>query len=112
MMQLAHEVKIHLSLAPVDMRKSIDGLCGLAETVFEEDPMSGHLFLFVSRDRRKLKCLYWNVNGYALWYKRLDRGRFSMPAVREGKCVLPPRFLAQLTGGLSLDRYWKNRCLM
>lgn len=108
MIQLVPDIRIHLALEPTDMRKSIDSLSSLAESIFEMDPTSGHLFLFVSRDRRKVKCLYWNVNGYALWYKRLERGRFSMPAVREGKCELPSRLLAQLTGGLSLDRYWKN----
>ncbi|MEC5218784.1 transposase [Actimicrobium sp. GrIS 1.19] len=64
---------------PVDMRNGIDGLSYLVEPVLAQHPMSGHLFVFVARDRHKVKILYWDRTGFALWYKRLERGRFPSP---------------------------------
>jgi transposase len=64
---------------PVDMRKGIDGLSYLVESLLAQHPMSGHLFVFVGRDRHKVKILYWDRTGFALWYKRLERGKFPSP---------------------------------
>ncbi len=61
------------------MRKSIDGLSYLVEPLLAQNRVSGNLFVFVGRDRLKVKCLYWDRTGCALWYKRLDRGRFPSP---------------------------------
>lgn len=63
----------------VDMRKGIDGLSYLVEPLLTQHPMSGHLFVFVGRDRHKVKILYWDRTGFALWYKRLERGKFPSP---------------------------------
>src|SRR5471032_2769805 len=63
----------------VDMRNGVDGLSYLVEPLLSQHPMSGHLFVFVGRDRRKVKILYWDRTGFALWYKRLERGRFAAP---------------------------------
>jgi transposase len=63
----------------VDMRNGIDGLSYLVEPLLARQPMSGHLFVFVGRDRRKVKILYWDRTGFALWYKRLERGKFPAP---------------------------------
>lgn len=62
------------------MRNGIDGLSYLVEPVLAQHPMSGHLFVFVSRDRHKVKILYWDRTGFALWYKRLERTQFPVPA--------------------------------
>jgi transposase len=64
---------------PVDMRNGIDGLSYLVEPLLSQRPMSGHLFVFVGRDRRKVKILYWDRTGFALWQKRLERGKFPAP---------------------------------
>lgn len=58
------------------MRKSIDGLSYLVEPPLAQNPVSGNLFVFVGWDRSKVKCLYWVRTGFALWYKRLERGHF------------------------------------
>ncbi len=79
MITLPASVKIHVCVAPTDMRKGFDGLCGLAEHVLEQDPLSGHLFVFRNRARDRIKVLYWDHDGLAIWYKRLERGRFQLP---------------------------------
>jgi transposase len=60
----------------IDMRKSYDGLYGLIKS-FHSNPLSGDLFLFISKDRKKAKALYWDGNGLVIWMKRLERGRFA-----------------------------------
>ena len=64
---------------PVDMRKSFDGLVGLVRDAMREDPLSGSLFVFVNRRGNYLKLIYWDRTGYALFAKRLERGRFGIP---------------------------------
>jgi len=70
---------IHLATQPVDMRKSIDGLSALVADQLELNPLSGQLFIFYNRGRDKIKVLYWDKNGFCLWYKRLERQRFHIP---------------------------------
>jgi transposase len=72
-------LKIHVCTRPTDMRKSFDGLCGLAEHVMQQDPCSGHLFVFRNRSRDRLKVMYWDGDGLAIWYKRLEQGTFQLP---------------------------------
>lgn len=64
---------------PVDMRKSFDGLVGMVRDAMAEDPLSGSLFVFVNRRGSHLKYVYWDRTGFALFAKRLDRGRFVIP---------------------------------
>lgn len=63
--------------APVDMRKGFDGLSALVSEGLGRDPLSGSLFLFVSRDRRRAKVLLWDGTGLCVYAKRLERGRFA-----------------------------------
>ena len=79
MMGLAHGVKIHLCTQPTDMRRGFDGLSGMVTSLLEQDPLSGHLFVFRNRNRDKLKILYWDTDGLAIWYKRLEQGTFQFP---------------------------------
>jgi transposase len=77
---LPASVSIYLATQPVDMRKGFDGLCGLIRQ-WDGDLYSGHLFAFVSRRGDRIKILTWDRGGFVLWYKRLERGRFVLPAV-------------------------------
>ena len=71
--------RIYLCSSPTDMRKGFDTLAALVKDFLGQDPLSGHLFLFVGRARDRLKVLYWDADGFALWYKRLEEGTFKMP---------------------------------
>jgi transposase len=81
MISLPHPVRVFLHAPATDLRKGFDALSGLVITAFSQDPTSGHLFLFVNRRRDRLKILYWDRDGLAIWYKRLEKGSFQLPAV-------------------------------
>lgn len=104
MLSVPGTVKIFLCLAPTDMRKSIDGLTGLASNVLRQDPLSGHLFVFLGKRRDRVKLLYFDGDGYALWYKRLEAGTFRLPAAAadQTSLTLSPADLALLLSGVDL----------
>ena len=77
----ATSTRIWLATQPADMRCGFDRLAELARVVTGQDPLSGHLFLFRSRGGDRLKALYWDKDGMALWYKRLEVGTFKLPRV-------------------------------
>lgn len=79
MLTLPPAVKLYVALGPVSLRKGFDGLSLYVQTVLRKDPLSGHLFLFFNRRRDQVSVLYWDTSGYALWRKRLERGRFRVP---------------------------------
>lgn len=98
-------VRIWLAAQPTDMRCGFDRLAALAGTVTGQDPLSGHLFAFRGRSGDRLKILYWDRDGYALWYKRLEEGVFKLPRVKEGAATLElrPSELAMLLEGIDLS---------
>ena len=73
---------------PIDLRKSIDGLSLLVSQGLQHDPFQGQLFVFTNRQRDKIKLLHWDTNGFWLYYKRLERGRFAWPEPGSGQKVL------------------------
>jgi len=73
------DVRVWLANSPLDMRKGFDTLAEAVRTVLELDPLSGHLFVFRSRDAQRLKILWWDHNGYCVYCKRLERGTFLFP---------------------------------
>ena len=77
MLNFAPELKIYLHVGPVDMRKSFDGLFGIVSSSFKRDVRDGGLFLFINRRCDRLKLLYWDTDGLAIWMKRLEGGRFQ-----------------------------------
>jgi transposase len=78
-LSLPSALRIFLAASPADMRKGFDGLSLLVREVIAEDPLSGHLFVFRNRRRDRVKVLYWDRDGFALWYKRLEKGTFRFP---------------------------------
>jgi transposase len=84
------------------MRKGFDTLAALVREFLGQDPLSGHLFLFVSRSRDRLKLMYWDTDGFALWYKRLEEGTFRLPRVsgEQASVELKASELAMLLEGI------------
>ena len=105
MLLLPSAVRIFLAAAPVDLRKSIDGLAGLVQAR-GQDPYSGHLFVFQSRRGNRIKILVWDRSGFVLYYKRLEQGRFRMPAIPAGAATvdLDGAQLAMLLDGIDVKR--------
>jgi len=82
---LSPQTRVFLARQVTDMRKSFRGLLALTEAVLEQDPASGHLFVFVNRRRDLLKILHWDGSGFWIWYRRLERGTFQLPAAEAGE---------------------------
>lgn len=88
MLSLPLPVKIFWCVAPADMRRSFDGLARMVEEELQEDPLSGQLLVFCARRRDRVKLLYFERGGLAIWYKRLEEGTFAAPrAAADGKSV-------------------------
>lgn len=76
MLNLPPSVRVFVATRPVDMRRGFDGLAALVSCVLERDPLVGHLFVFANRRADRIKVLWFDGNGFALYYKRLEIGRF------------------------------------
>jgi transposase len=103
--------RVYLCTAPTDMRKGFDTLAALVRDSLGHDPLSGHLFLFIGRARDRLKLLYWDADGWALWYKRLEAGTFKLPrpAAQQSAVELKASELAMLLAGIDLTSIKRRR---
>lgn len=105
MLSLPPGIQVFMAVEPVDMRKGFDGLSAAVQAVFGRNVLDGHLFLFLNRRRDRIKILWWDRDGLAFWYKRLERGTYELPrhdpAARE--LHLDATHLALLLGGVRLD---------
>ena len=79
MMHLPASVRVYLCASACDMRKSFDGLHALVTQSMDLDAFAGHLFVFANRRRDRIKILYWDRDGFAVWAKRLEEGTYAMP---------------------------------
>jgi transposase len=96
-------VRIHLCTRPVDMRRSFDGLAAIVREQLGDDPLSGHLFVFHNKAADRVKFLYWDKDGLAIWYKRLEEGVFRFPTAEGGRLEVNVADLAMLLDGVDLD---------
>ena len=80
MIHLPASVRVYLCLSPCDMRRSFDGLHALVRDHLQLDAFAGHLYLFANRRKDRLKILYWDRSGFAIWAKRLEAGVFMIPS--------------------------------
>ncbi len=92
MLGFSANLKYYLCCKAVDMRNGFDGLAGIVRNVLGEDPISGSVFIFINRTGTHIKLLFWDGDGFALFYKRLERGRYST-----GEPKSSTRFSKQIT---------------
>jgi transposase len=105
MIHLPASVRVYLCLAPCDMRKSFDGLHAIVRDAMQLDALDGHLFVFANRRRDRLKILYWDRDGFAIWSKRLEAGTYAVPFDGAGaRSEITAAELAALLSGIDLSR--------
>ena len=104
MLRPNHDAQVFVYRDPVDMLKSINGLAAIVASELENSVMTGTLFVFCNRTRDKIKLLYWERNGFVLWYKRLEKHKFKWltPAVNQEVVSLTGKQLNQLLDGLDV----------
>lgn len=101
--------QVYLTPGVTDLRKSIDGLSAMVSMVFELDPFSDRWFVFCNRQRDKLKILRWDTNGFWLYYRRLERGRFKWPVQTGSALSISRRQLQWLLDGLTIEQQQAHR---
>ena len=104
--------RVYLACGKTDMRKSINGLSAIVEQSFNLDPFDGALFVFCNRSRNRLKILEWDGDGYWLYFKRLEKGRFRWPVEGEdATMVLTSEELTILLGGARVEQKLKRNAV-
>lgn len=111
MLSLSPATRVFVALEPVDMRRSFNGLYAAVESVLQQDPLSGHLFIFTNRPRNRVKILYFDGSGLWICAKRLERGSFGWPEGEGVSCSLRPEQLQLLLHGMegTSRRRWYRR---
>jgi transposase len=105
MLSLPPSVRLFVATQPVDGRKGVDSLMTLVRDVFRLDPLSGHLFVFFSKRCDRVRIVYWDRNGFALWQKRLEKGRFRPTFTADGSLTagaIEAAELARVIEGIEL----------
>lgn len=93
-----------------DMRKGFDSLCGLVRNEFKMNPLSGDVFIFLSRTKNKIKLLQWQGDGFAIYYKRLERGTFELPLNESGSAgIISSQQLMLIMEGIKLSSVKKHK---
>jgi transposase len=111
MLNVSPATRIFVALEPVDLRQSFNGLQARVQSVLQQDPLSGHLFLFTNRHRNRLKVLCFDGSGLWVCTKRLEGGTFGWPKGEGQHCNLRPEELSLLLHGLEAvpRRRWFRR---
>lgn len=102
MIGLPGTVRVFVAVAAADLRKGYDGLAQLAREAIQEDPLSGHLFVFANRKRDRIKIIYWDRDGFAIWMKRLEKGTYRWPSPAADRVEWTAAELAAVLGGIDL----------
>lgn len=103
MLGLSANLRYFLCCSATDMRNGFDGLAGIVRNHLKKDPISGDVFIFINKSRTHIKLLYWDGDGFALFYKRLERGRYALTAHHGPSKQIKREELLMLLEGLSFD---------
>lgn len=109
MLAWPRQIRYWLYCLPTDMRKGFDSLSGLVRKTLDRDPLSGEVFVFVSRKRMHVKLLYWDGDGFVLYYKRLEKGCFRVPRDMTVSCELKRDELLMLLEGVRLSQVQRSK---
>jgi transposase len=111
MLSFPPAVRIWLATNPADLRKSFDGLAELVRQHLDNDPLSGHVFVFHNKRSDRVKLLYWDEDGFVIVYKRLEAGTFHFPAASEGQRGVSMRAadLAMLLDGVDWQKAKRSK---
>ena len=104
MISVPEGVQIYLAVQPINMRKSFDGLAALVQEQIKQNPLNGQLFVFRNKAADKIKLLCWDRNGFLIFYKRLERGRFKFPRLDKVCITLTHQELDLLLDGVDFSR--------
>ena len=104
MIGLPANTQIWIAAGVTDLRRGFDGLSAVAQTVLEQNPFSGHVFVFRGRRGDLIKVLWWDGDGLCLFSKRLERGRFVWPKAESGTVALSRAQLSMLLEGIDWRR--------
>jgi transposase len=112
-LSLPPSVRVFVATQPIDGRKGADSLMVIVRHVFRQDPLGGHLFVFFSKRADRVRIVYWDRNGFAMWIKRLERGRFHPTFTTDGKLAasaIEPADLALIVEGIDLAGARRRPC--
>lgn len=104
MLKVPEGARIFMAVKPVDMRRSFDGLCTTIVEALGSNPLSGDLFLFRGKRSDRIKAIIWDRNGLAIWYKRLERGKYKWPSREAVSIELSEHELTLLLDGVDFTR--------
>lgn len=110
MINLSAHQRYFVFRGSTDMRKGFDGLCGLVRDYLQANPVSGDVFVFFNRARSHVKILWWDSGGFAIFYKRLERGGYEIPAFSEdGNNQVSAQTLSLILQGIELSSVKKKK---
>ena len=102
MIGLPATIRVFVAAGASDLRRGYDGLAQLARDQLEQDPLTGHLFVFANRRRDRIKILHWDRDGYVIWMKRLEKGTYRWPSPTSDRVERTAAELAAVLGGIDL----------
>jgi transposase len=109
MLGLSSNLRYYLCSSTIDMRNGFDGLAGIVRNHLKNDPLSGDVFIFLNKTRTHIKLLYWDGDGFALFYKRLEKGRYTLTSHNEPSRQVKREELMMLLEGLSFRSMNKKK---
>jgi transposase len=108
MLSIPGSVRMYLCQDAIDLRKSFNMLPGVVRQKMNNDPLSGHMFVFYNRTKTLIKIIYWDHDGYAIWSKRLAQGTFRVPRDMTDAKALDLREFHAMLQGIVPKRYFKR----